>query len=170
MLDLGMGLDADLGIDSIKRVEILSSLSERLPDAPQIEPDQVADLATLEQVAAALAPPCGSQCPRLPTRCTRSRSAAPRGKSNRNKRLRFSSRPAATPRSAAREQESAPTADSSAVVRPAPARRTCTGPGCICPRQRQARKTPARQVLAISKPCCSKWLPRKPATRSRCST
>src|SRR6185437_10777523 len=31
MLDTGMQLDADLGIDSIKRVEILSALQERLP-------------------------------------------------------------------------------------------------------------------------------------------
>ena len=34
MLDLDMRLDADLGIDSIKRVEILSGIQERLPDAP----------------------------------------------------------------------------------------------------------------------------------------
>ena len=32
MLELSMELDADLGIDSIKRVEILSALQERLPD------------------------------------------------------------------------------------------------------------------------------------------
>ncbi len=31
MLELDMALDADLGIDSIKRVEILSALQERLP-------------------------------------------------------------------------------------------------------------------------------------------
>ena len=31
MLDLDMGLESDLGIDSIKRVEILSALQERLP-------------------------------------------------------------------------------------------------------------------------------------------
>ena len=34
MLDLDMALDADLGIDSIKRVEILSALQEQLPGAP----------------------------------------------------------------------------------------------------------------------------------------
>jgi len=33
MLDPDMGLDADLGIDSIKRVEILSALQDTLPDA-----------------------------------------------------------------------------------------------------------------------------------------
>ena len=34
VLDLDMQLDADLGIDSIKRVEILSALQERFPDLP----------------------------------------------------------------------------------------------------------------------------------------
>ena len=34
MLELDMALDADLGIDSIKRVEILSALQEELPGAP----------------------------------------------------------------------------------------------------------------------------------------
>ena len=33
-----MGLDADLGIDSIKRVEILSALQERLPGSPRHRP------------------------------------------------------------------------------------------------------------------------------------
>ena len=37
MLDLDMGLDADLGIDSIKRVEILSALQEQLPEAPAVK-------------------------------------------------------------------------------------------------------------------------------------
>ncbi|MGE5754550.1 MAG: beta-ketoacyl synthase N-terminal-like domain-containing protein, partial [Planctomycetaceae bacterium] len=37
MLEPDMQLDADLGIDSIKRVEILSALQERLPDAPVIK-------------------------------------------------------------------------------------------------------------------------------------
>ena len=30
-LDLNLSLDADLGVDSIKRVEILSALQEKLP-------------------------------------------------------------------------------------------------------------------------------------------
>ena len=36
--DPSMQLDADLGIDSIKRVEILSALQERLPGAPAVRP------------------------------------------------------------------------------------------------------------------------------------
>ena len=39
MLNPDMGLDADLGIDSIKRVEILSALQERLPEAPPVIPE-----------------------------------------------------------------------------------------------------------------------------------
>ena len=38
MLELDMQLDADLGIDSIKRVEIFSALQDRLPEAPAVKP------------------------------------------------------------------------------------------------------------------------------------
>ncbi len=50
MLELSMGLDADLGIDSIKRVEILSALQERLPDAPSIKPEHLGKIQTLGQI------------------------------------------------------------------------------------------------------------------------
>ena len=50
MLDVSMNLDADLGIDSIKRVEILSALQEVLPDAPAVPPDQLGELRTLSQI------------------------------------------------------------------------------------------------------------------------
>ncbi|HEV3143970.1 MAG TPA: SDR family NAD(P)-dependent oxidoreductase [Gemmataceae bacterium] len=51
MLDLDMGLDADLGIDSIKRVEILSVLQERLPNAPAAKPEHLGTLSTLRAIA-----------------------------------------------------------------------------------------------------------------------
>ena len=51
MLSLDMGMDADLGIDSIKRVEILSALAERLPGAPTIGPEHLGTIETLKQVA-----------------------------------------------------------------------------------------------------------------------
>ncbi|MDY0213562.1 MAG: beta-ketoacyl synthase N-terminal-like domain-containing protein, partial [Desulfuromonadaceae bacterium] len=67
MLELDMSLDADLGIDSIKRVEILSAVQEQLPHLPSVEPQQLAALQTLRQIvetlnsAAAAAPqPCSS--------------------------------------------------------------------------------------------------------------
>ncbi|NCB39703.1 MAG: SDR family NAD(P)-dependent oxidoreductase, partial [Erysipelotrichia bacterium] len=50
MLNLDMDMEADLGIDSIKRVEIMSAVQERLPDAPVIQPDQLGKLRTLAQI------------------------------------------------------------------------------------------------------------------------
>jgi NAD(P)-dependent dehydrogenase (short-subunit alcohol dehydrogenase family)/acyl carrier protein len=55
MLEPDMGMDSDLGIDSIKRVEILSALQEQLPGAPAIGPEHLATLRTLGEIAAHLA-------------------------------------------------------------------------------------------------------------------
>ena len=54
MLDLDMDLEAELGIDSIKQVEILSALREQMPDMPEIEPSRLAELRTLAQIADAI--------------------------------------------------------------------------------------------------------------------
>ena len=51
VLEPGMQLDADLGIDSIKRVEILAALQERLPEAPVIGPEHLGTIRTLGQIA-----------------------------------------------------------------------------------------------------------------------
>jgi acyl transferase domain-containing protein/NAD(P)-dependent dehydrogenase (short-subunit alcohol dehydrogenase family)/acyl carrier protein len=50
MLGFAMDIEADLGIDSIKRVEILSALEERLPGLPSITPDMMGSLKTLAQI------------------------------------------------------------------------------------------------------------------------
>jgi acyl transferase domain-containing protein len=50
MLDLEMNLDSDLGIDSIKRVEILSALQEAMPDLPMVSPDELGQLQTLSSI------------------------------------------------------------------------------------------------------------------------
>ncbi len=50
MLNLEMGLDSDLGVDSIKRVEIMAALRGRLPSAPEIKPEHLGSLQTLQQV------------------------------------------------------------------------------------------------------------------------
>ena len=62
MLELDMALDADLGIDSIKRVEILSALQEQLPEAPPVRPDELGVLQTLGQIVdrLAVAAPAGA--------------------------------------------------------------------------------------------------------------
>ena len=46
-----MDLEADLGIDSIKRVEILSAVSEKLPGAPKVKPEHLGTLRTLKSIA-----------------------------------------------------------------------------------------------------------------------
>ncbi|MBW2177238.1 MAG: SDR family NAD(P)-dependent oxidoreductase, partial [Deltaproteobacteria bacterium] len=51
MLNMDMDIEADLGIDSIKRVEILSSLEEKMPGIPSVEPDMMSRLKTLGQIA-----------------------------------------------------------------------------------------------------------------------
>ncbi len=50
MLSLGMNMDTDLGIDSIKRVEILSAFQEKMPEAPTVNPENLASLQTLQQI------------------------------------------------------------------------------------------------------------------------
>lgn len=50
MLNLEMSLDHDLGIDSIKRVEILSALQERVPNLPAFKPEELGSLHTLNDV------------------------------------------------------------------------------------------------------------------------
>jgi acyl transferase domain-containing protein/acyl carrier protein len=54
-LDLNLSLDADLGVDSIKRVEILSAIQEKLPGAPVVKPEHLGTLHTLRDVADFLA-------------------------------------------------------------------------------------------------------------------
>jgi acyl transferase domain-containing protein len=50
MLELSMDIEADLGIDSIKRVEILGALLELYPDLPKPNPEELGQLRTLGQI------------------------------------------------------------------------------------------------------------------------
>ncbi|GAA6619329.1 beta-ketoacyl synthase N-terminal-like domain-containing protein [Scytonema sp. NUACC26] len=50
MLDLDMDMEADLGIDSIKRVEILGGLQELYPDLPQPNLEELAEKRTIGQI------------------------------------------------------------------------------------------------------------------------
>ena len=72
MLELTMSLDGDLGIDSIKRVEILSALQERLPDAPIVKPEDLGTLQTLGQIVEFLSKHAGAE----------TFSAAPKGRAS----------------------------------------------------------------------------------------
>ncbi|WP_414550487.1 SDR family NAD(P)-dependent oxidoreductase [Anabaena sp. CCY 0017] len=50
MLEMSMDIEADLGIDSIKRVEILGALLELYPDLPQPNSEEIAPLRTLQEI------------------------------------------------------------------------------------------------------------------------
>ncbi len=54
MLHAEMSLEADLGIDSIKRVEIFSALQESLPDLPSFDTAALGELGTIAEVIAFL--------------------------------------------------------------------------------------------------------------------
>ncbi|WP_295890775.1 type I polyketide synthase [uncultured Vibrio sp.] len=50
MLDLAMDMEADLGIDSIKRVEILGTVQDQLPNLPELNPEDLAECRTLGEI------------------------------------------------------------------------------------------------------------------------
>jgi acyl carrier protein len=51
MLELDMDMEADLGIDSIKRVEILGALQEMFPEMARPNPESIGEVRTLAQIA-----------------------------------------------------------------------------------------------------------------------
>ncbi|HST84823.1 MAG TPA: SDR family NAD(P)-dependent oxidoreductase, partial [Kineosporiaceae bacterium] len=55
MLDLSMGVEGDLGIDSIKRVQILGALKDSFPAAPMIGPDELGEIQTLGDIVTLVA-------------------------------------------------------------------------------------------------------------------
>jgi NAD(P)-dependent dehydrogenase (short-subunit alcohol dehydrogenase family)/acyl carrier protein len=66
MLDLNTDLESGLGIDSIKRVEILSALQEKMPLLKDIDTTQLATLQTLQQIldnAIGIGKPAGGAAP-----------------------------------------------------------------------------------------------------------
>ncbi|MGB3627773.1 MAG: beta-ketoacyl synthase N-terminal-like domain-containing protein [Henriciella sp.] len=60
MLEPDMDLEGELGVDSIKQVEILSALREQMPDLPEIEPEQITELRTIRKIADFLSPGAGT--------------------------------------------------------------------------------------------------------------
>lgn len=63
MLEANMSLDGDLGIDSIKRVEILSSVQDQLPELPAVAADEMGSLQTIDDVINYLAKQQGNAAP-----------------------------------------------------------------------------------------------------------
>jgi acyl carrier protein len=50
MLELNMDMEADLGIDSIKRVEIFGALTKKHPEMSGINPNELTELRTLAEI------------------------------------------------------------------------------------------------------------------------
>ncbi|MQY27423.1 type I polyketide synthase [Nocardia aurantia] len=61
MLALSMDLEADLGVDSIKRVQIMGALGERVDGVPTVGPEQVSELRTLNDIVGFVAAAAGAQ-------------------------------------------------------------------------------------------------------------
>ena len=53
-LEMDMSLEDDLGVDSIKRVEILSTLRDLLPNLPEADADRMSTLETLSDIVSFL--------------------------------------------------------------------------------------------------------------------
>ncbi|MFE5616446.1 SDR family NAD(P)-dependent oxidoreductase [Streptomyces sp. NPDC056524] len=60
MLELDMGVESDLGIDSIKRVEIMGVIQERFGVVSSAGPEQLAELRTLGDIVDFVAGPTGN--------------------------------------------------------------------------------------------------------------
>ncbi len=60
MLELGMDMEADLGIDSIKRVEILGTVQDELPNLPELSPEDLAECRTLGEIVSYMNSKLGS--------------------------------------------------------------------------------------------------------------
>jgi acyl carrier protein len=63
MLELGMDMEADLGIDSIKRVEIFGAMTAAHPEIQGINPQELAELRTLQQIVHYIAGKAGATAP-----------------------------------------------------------------------------------------------------------
>ena len=78
-----MDLEAELGIDSIKQVEILSALRDRMPGLPEIEPSALAQYRTIGAIAAMIGGHAGPvDVPPTPPGASAPVPAAPRAATN----------------------------------------------------------------------------------------
>ncbi len=56
MLEPAMNIESDLGIDSIKKVEIVSELEKQIPSCEGLTPESIGSVRTLEDICLAIAP------------------------------------------------------------------------------------------------------------------
>ncbi|WP_328678372.1 SDR family NAD(P)-dependent oxidoreductase [Streptomyces sp. NBC_00322] len=80
MLELDMDIEADLGIDSIKRVEIMGVMQERLGETVSAGPEQLGELRTLRHIVDFMAEAAGSAAaPAAPQPAAPAPAEAPAG-------------------------------------------------------------------------------------------
>ncbi|WP_405596980.1 SDR family NAD(P)-dependent oxidoreductase [Streptomyces sp. NBC_01410] len=78
MLELDMDIEADLGIDSIKRVEIMGVMQERLGETVSAGPEQLGELRTLRHIVDFMAEAAGAAAaPAAPQPAAPAQTAAP---------------------------------------------------------------------------------------------
>ncbi len=70
MLELNMDMEADLGIDSIKRVEIFGALTQQYPEMSDIDPNDLTELRTLAEIVTHVTKKGGSYIPNVATQET----------------------------------------------------------------------------------------------------
>ncbi len=63
MLDLNMNMEADLGIDSIKRVEILGAMTSKFPELPELDQNALAEMQTLKEIVEYVEEQAGAVAP-----------------------------------------------------------------------------------------------------------
>lgn len=78
MLDLTMQLEADLGIDSIKRVEIVAAFQERHPEARTLPQESLMEVRTLQDIVDALGKSLAPAQAQAPARISAPRPSARR--------------------------------------------------------------------------------------------
>ena len=78
MLELTMSLESDLGIDSIKRVEIFAALQDLVPEAASLKPDEMTQLRTLGDIVTRLTPAAGAviEAPRVQAKAVSASSSS----------------------------------------------------------------------------------------------
>jgi NADP-dependent 3-hydroxy acid dehydrogenase YdfG/acyl carrier protein len=77
MVGLDMDLETDLGVDSIKRVEILSAVMEKAPGLPEVSAARMAGMRTLREMVAYLGEQAGSAAAASEVKPARVESQAP---------------------------------------------------------------------------------------------
>ncbi|WP_171908701.1 SDR family NAD(P)-dependent oxidoreductase [Streptomyces nanshensis] len=85
LVDPGLDLEAELGIDSIKRVQMIGVVQDRFPELPVVRPEQLGELRTIDQLVGHLVGEAGAADPKAPSPAAEFRSAAGEERTRRHR-------------------------------------------------------------------------------------